>query len=98
MEKVYIASDLGAGSGRAIVGNILDQMINMGDLKDQAKTCELMPVSESPIVYEGRLDWIHEQLGVEVVHFPRTFRVSTTELIAKSCNRSGNGGGVLNPR
>lgn len=102
MEKVYIASDLGAGSGRviagrfngshlklqetnrfdnpqtnllghvhcqmtadalgvpvlcgptegAIAGNILVQMIAMGDLKDQAEARELMRVSEPPIVYE----------------------------------------------
>ena len=36
----------------AIAGNILVQMIAMGDLKDQAEARELMRVSEPPIVYE----------------------------------------------
>ena len=36
----------------AIAGNILVQMIAMGDLKDQAEARELMRVSEPPVVYE----------------------------------------------
>ena len=36
----------------AIAGNILVQMIAMGDLKNQAEARELMRVSEPPVVYE----------------------------------------------
>ena len=39
----------------AIAGNILVQMIAMGDLKNQAEARELMRISEPPVVYEPDL-------------------------------------------
>lgn len=33
--------------------------------------------------YEGKFDWIKDELGVEVVYLPRTHGVSTTDLIGK---------------